>query len=113
MLSVQLPVLITVANSATPLDYKRFADVAVVKEFLRHPEERDKRVKTVSLDTINANPAHAGLVGSPTVVGKTWKLGEIGGSCAVFQGESVEREVAELLAKMGADGRNAGELLNA
>lgn len=111
-LETPLPVLITVANSATPLDFKRFADVAAVKEFLRHPEEREKRVKTVSLDTIGADPSHAGLVGSPTVVGKTWKLGEIGGSCSIFQGESVEREVEELLAKIEADGKDTMELVN-
>jgi electron transfer flavoprotein beta subunit len=111
-LETSLPVLITVANSATPLDFKRFSDVAAVKEFLRHPEEREKRVKTVSLDTIGADAAHAGLVGSPTVVGKTWKLGEIGGSCSLFQGESVEREVEELMKKIGADGHNVGELVN-
>lgn len=111
-LSATLPLLITVANSATPLDFKRFSDVAAVKEFLRHPEEREKRIRTVSLDTLGADPAHAGLVGSPTVVGKTWKLGEIGGSCAVFQGDSVEREVEKLLEKMAADGRDARELTN-
>ncbi len=110
-LETRLPVLITVANSATPLDFKRFSDVAAVKEFLRHPEEREKRIKTVSLDTIGANPAHAGLVGSPTVVGKTWKLGDVGGSCAMFKGESVEREVEELMEKMVADGRYAWELV--
>ncbi len=111
-LETRLPVLITVANSATPLEPKRFADVAAVKEFLRHPEEREKRIKTVSLDVIGADPSHAGLVGSPTVVGKTWKLGEIGGSCALFQGESLEREVEHLLAKMESDGRGITELVN-
>ncbi|MBI5178213.1 MAG: electron transfer flavoprotein subunit beta/FixA family protein [Nitrospinae bacterium] len=112
-MEVQLPVLITVANSATPLDYKRFGDVAAVKEFLRHPEEREKRIKIVSLDTIGADSARTGLVGSPTVVGKTWKLGEIGGSCVVFQGESMEREVSELIEKLKADGKGVEELINA
>ncbi len=110
---VNLPVLITVANSATPLDYKRFADVAAVKEFLRHPEERDKRIKTVSLDTIGAEPSHTGLVGSPTVVGKTWKLGEIGGNCVIFKGESIEREVEELLERLHTDGKGIEEFINA
>lgn len=111
-LEVQLPVLITVANSATPLDYKRFADVAVVKEFLRHPEEKERRIKIVSLDTIQADGARTGLVGSPTVVGKTWKLGEIGGSCTLFQGESMEREVEELIEKLRSDGKGVEELIN-
>ena len=112
-IEVHLPVLITVANSATPLDYKRFADVAAVKEFLRHPEERDKRIRTVSLDTIGANPNRTGLLGSPTVVGKTWKIGDVGGSCIVFKGESIEREVDELMEHLRTNGRNIEELINA
>lgn len=112
-LEVHLPVLITVANSATPLDYKRFADVAAVKELLRHPEEKDKRIKIVSLDTIGADPSRIGIVGSPTVVGKTWKIGEVGGSCIVFKGESIEREVDELIDRLRADGRSVEELINA
>ena len=112
-IEVHLPVLITVANSATPLDYKRFADVAAVKEFLRHPEERDKRIRTVSLDTIGANPNRTGLLGSPTVVGKTWKIGDVGGSCIVFKGESIEREVDELMERLRTDGRGVEELINA
>jgi electron transfer flavoprotein beta subunit len=111
-LETKLPVLITVANSATPLDHKRFADVAAVREFLRHPEERDKFLKTVSLDTIGADPKHAGLVGSPTVVGKTWKLGEIGGSCAIFKGDAIEHEVEHLLQKLQTDGREVKEHIN-
>lgn len=111
-LEARLPVLVTVANSATPLEPKRFADVAAVKEFLRHPEGREARIKTVSLDDIGANPARAGLVGSPTVVGKTWKLGEVGGSCVIFKGESLEREVGDLLAKIGSDGHGIMEHVN-
>ncbi len=110
---VNLPVLITVANSATPLDYKRFADVAAVKEFMRHPEERDKRIKNVSLDTVGADPSRTGLVGSPTVVGQTWKLGEIGGSCVIFKGESIEREVEELIERLHTDGKGIEEFINA
>ena len=111
-LEVSMPVLITVANSATPLDYKRFADVAAVKEFLRQPQERERRIKTVSLDIIGADGTRTGLVGSPTVVGKTWKLGEIGGTCTLFQGESPEREVEELIGKLRADGKGVEELVN-
>lgn len=109
---VQLPLLITVANSATPLEHKRFADVAAVKEFLRHPAEREKRIKVVTLDAIGADSGRTGLVGSPTVVGKTWKLGDIGGSCKIFQGESVELEVEHLLASLGTDGRGIEGLVN-
>ncbi len=110
--SSPMPILITVANSATPLGHKRFADVAAVKEMLRTPEERARRIKTVSLDDIGADPARTGLVGSPTVVGKTWKLGEVGGSCKVFQGEAIDNEVAHLLETLKADGRNIGEMVN-
>jgi len=107
-----MPALITVANSATPLGHKKFADVAEVKEFLRHPEERQKRIKTINLDEINADPKRIGLVGSPTVVGKTWKIGEIGGSCAMFQGESLQREVEELMEHLEQDERGIGEIIN-
>lgn len=107
-----MPLLITVANSATPLGHKRFTEVARVKEMLRTPEERARRIKSVSLDDVSADPARTGLVGSPTVVGKTWKLGEVGGSCKVFEGEAVETEVAHLLESLAADSRNITEMLH-
>ena len=107
-----MPLLITVANSATPLGHKRFTEVANVKEMLRTPEERARRIKTVSLDDVGADSARTGLVGSPTVVGKTWKLGEVGGSCKVFEGEAVEMEVTHLLETLAADSRNITELLH-
>lgn len=107
-----MPLLITVANSATPLGHKRFTEVANVKEMLRTPEERARRIKTVSLDDVGADAARTGLVGSPTVVGKTWKLGEVGGSCKVFEGEAVEMEVTHLLETLAADSRNITELLH-
>jgi len=105
------PILITVANSATPLGQKKFSDVARVKEMLRHPDERNRRIKSVNLDDIKADPTRIGLVGSPTVVGKTWKLGDIGGSCTMFQGESVEREVTELMEHLINDNRGIEELI--
>ncbi len=107
-----LPVLITMANSAAPLAPKRFAEVAAVKEFLHHPEEREKRVKSVNLDDIGADASKAGLVGSPTVVGKTWKLGELGGSCVMYQGRSALDEVNELAEQLQKDDRGIGELIN-
>ncbi len=107
-----MPLLITVANSATPLGHKRFTEVAHVKEMLRTPDERARRIKSVSLDDVKADAARTGLVGSPTVVGKTWKLGEVGGSCKVFEGEAVETEVAHLLETLAADSRNIAEMLN-
>jgi electron transfer flavoprotein beta subunit len=110
-LEVELPALLTVANSATPLEFKRFADVAAVKELLRHPEERSKKIKTVNLEDIGADPKRTGLVGSPTVVGKTWKLGDIGGSCKVFQGEALDREIDELVYHLAEDNRGIEKLL--
>jgi len=109
--TVELPVLITVANSATPLEFKRFAEVAAVKELMRHPEEQDRIIKTVGLDDIKTDPSRTGLVGSPTVVGKTWKLGQIGGSCVLFQGESLETEVSELMERLVDDERGIEELV--
>jgi electron transfer flavoprotein beta subunit len=111
-LESNLPILITMANSATPLDHKRFADVAAVKEMLRHPDQRDERVKIVNLDEIDADPKRIGLVGSPTVVGKTWKLGDIGGSCVMFQGDSLENEVTGLLERLKADDRGIEEMVD-
>jgi len=100
-----LPVLITVANSATPLELKNFCNVAAVKELLRQPEQKANRLITVSLDDIQADPARVGMVGSPTVVGKTWRLGDIGGSCVMFMGESVETAVKELVTCLKEDKR--------
>lgn len=110
-LETQTPALITMANSATPLEFKRFSDVAMVKEFLRRPEEREKRIKIVNLDDINAPPERTGLAGSPTVVGKTWKVGDIGGSCVMFQGEAMDREIEELVGRLRKDERGIKELV--
>ncbi len=92
-----MPLLITVANSATPLAPKGFSDVAMVKEFMRKSWKREKRLATVKLDQIGADAKRTGLVGSPTVVGKTWKIGEIGGSCKIFRGETLRRDVEQLV----------------
>lgn len=102
-LETPLPCLITVANSATRLAPKRFAEVYEVKELARNKAEYDKRVTVISLDDIGADPDRAGLKGSPTVVGKTWKMGDIGGSCAMFEGGNARDEVAELVARVAAD----------
>ncbi|VAX21776.1 Electron transfer flavoprotein, beta subunit [hydrothermal vent metagenome] len=110
-LTTSMPVLITVANSAKPLEHKRFHNVHSVKELLRNEEELAKKIFTVNLDDIGANSSRVGLVGSPTVVGKTWKLGEKGGSCALFKGDAVSVEVAELVDKLKADERGIEELV--
>lgn len=110
-LEVSLPCLITVANSATKLEHKRFADVHRVRELTRNKEEYDKRVGIIDLDAIKSDPARSGLAGSPTVVGKTWKMGEIGGSCAMFVGESAIAEVGHLIDSLQKDERGIEELV--
>ncbi|MGK7344981.1 MAG: electron transfer flavoprotein subunit beta/FixA family protein [Candidatus Nitrospinota bacterium M3_3B_026] len=105
------PVLITVANSAEKLRSKRFIDVYRMKELSRDEEELKKRIFTISLDDIDADPKRTGLVGSPTVVGKTWKMGEIGGECVVYKGDSPSHEVELLVGRLAEDGRGIEELL--
>lgn len=105
------PVLITVANSATRLRHKRFIDVYGVKELSRDEEEMKKRISVISLDDIDADPKRTGLVGSPTVVGKTWKMGEIGGECVVYKGDSPAHEVDLLVARLAEERRGIEELL--
>lgn len=111
-LETSQPVLVTVANSATPLELKNFYNVAAVKDFLRHPEQKEARLKTVSLDDIGADASRVGIVGSPTVVGKTWRLGDIGGNCVMFMGDSAEHEVKGLVDRLISDKRGIEELLN-
>jgi hypothetical protein len=53
-----------------------------------------------------------GIVGSPTVVGKTWRLGDIGGNCVMFMGDSAEHEVKGLVDRLISDKRGIEELLN-
>ncbi len=98
-----LPCLITVANSAARLEPKRFADVFAVKELIRDKAKYDSKVTILDLDVIGANPDRAGLKGSPTVVGKTWKMGEIGGACTMFEGGAAKDEVAELVGDIAAN----------
>ncbi len=111
-LTVEMPALVTMANSATPLEFKKFADVAEVKELLRRPEERDRKIRSVNLDDVEAEPKRTGLVGSPTIVGKTWKLGAIGGSCTMFQGDSLDHEIDALVDHLAKDDRGIEKLVS-
>jgi len=106
-----MPLLITVANSASRLGHKRFADVYKTKEILRNERETKERIFTINLDDIGADPSRTGLLGSPTVVGKTWKMGEVGGSCVVFEGESVDHEVDLLVKRLIKDERGIEEFI--
>jgi len=108
-LEVDIPALITIANSASRLEHKRFYNVYKTRELLRDKKTLDKTVMTITLDDIGADPARVGLLGSPTVVGKTWKLGEKGGSCKVYQGDSPKHEVGTLIKSLSEDERGIEE----
>lgn len=94
---VDPPVLVTVANSYHPLEYKSFRGTYRVQQLQRNPEELAKFIKTIDLDLIGADIDRCGLKGSPTIVAATEKVGEIGGSCTIHQGHSPEELVQELL----------------
>jgi len=108
-LETGLPALVTVANSATRLEHKRFANVYKTKQLHRDKEKMASAVMTVNLDDIGADPSKVGLVGSPTVVGKTWKIGEKGGSCKLFQGDAPQHEVDSLVSLLADDERGIEE----
>ncbi len=91
------PVLVTVANSYHPLEYKSFRGTYRVQQLQRNPEELGKYIKTIDLDLIGADTERCGLKGSPTIVAATEKVGEIGGSCKIHQGHSPEELVEELV----------------
>jgi electron transfer flavoprotein beta subunit len=93
-----LPVLITVANSYHPLEYKSFQGAWRVRQLQRNPEELSKVIETVDLDKIGADPERCGLKGSPTIVAATEKVGEIGGNCVMHEGHAPEEMVKEVLA---------------
>lgn len=92
---VEMPVLVTIANSYHPLEYKSFRGAWRVQQLQRKKDELDKYIMTVNLDDIGADPERCGLKGSPTIVAKTDKVGELGGSCNMHEGKSVEELVRE------------------
>lgn len=92
-----LPVLITVANSYHPLEYKSFRGAWRVQRLQRQPQELQKFVQTVDLDVIGADPERCGLKGSPTIVAATEKVGELGGNCQMHEGHSPEDLVKEVI----------------
>ncbi len=93
----ELPVLVTVANSYHALEYKSFRGAWRVQHLMRNPEEMSKYIRTIDLDVIGADPERCGLKGSPTIVAATEKVGEIGGSCCMYEGNSPEHLVKDLL----------------
>lgn len=96
-IACELPVLITVANSYHPLEYKSFRGAWRVQQLVRQPDELAKYIEQVDLDTIKADPERCGLKGSPTIVAATEKVGELGGNCNMHEGHSPEELVHEVL----------------
>lgn len=96
-ISSELPLLITVANSYHQLEYKSFRGAWKVQWLQRNPDELKKLVTTVDLDLIGAEPERCGLKGSPTIVAHTDKVGEIGGNCKIYEGQSIPELVSELI----------------
>jgi electron transfer flavoprotein beta subunit len=91
------PALITVANSYHHLEYKSLRGARRVQMLSRNEAEKAKVIKTITLDDIEADPVLTGLKGSPTIVAKTDKVAEIGGSCSLRQGAAVAAMVSDLL----------------
>lgn len=93
----ELPLLVTVANSYHPLEYKSFKGAWRVQKLVRNQEEMNKYIQTVDLDIIGADPDRCGLKGSPTIVAATEKVGEIGGNCVMHEGHSPDELVKEVI----------------
>lgn len=94
---VDPPVLVTIANSYHPLEYKSFRGAWRVRKLQRDKDELERYIKTITLDDVGADPERTGLKGSPTIVAKTEKVGDIGGNCNMHEGKSVDELVAEVL----------------
>lgn len=93
----EMPLLITVANSYHPLEYKSFRGAWRVQRLARNEEELKKYIHTVDLDLVGADPERTGLKGSPTIVAATEKVGEIGGNCRMHEGQSIDHLVHDVV----------------
>lgn len=93
----QLPVLVTVANSYHPLDYKSFKGAWRVQHLQRHPDDLKKVITTVDLDIVGAEADRCGLKGSPTIVAHTDKVGELGGNCKMYEGRGPVEMVVDVI----------------
>ncbi|MEN9230558.1 MAG: electron transfer flavoprotein subunit beta/FixA family protein [Thermostichus sp. DG02_5_bins_236] len=94
--TVPLPALVTVANSAQRLAYPTLRGARRVQHLMRDEAARAEVIQIINLDDVGADPERCGLKGSPTIVAATEKVGEIGGNCQVFQGQSVPSLVKSL-----------------
>ncbi|MCA9805345.1 MAG: electron transfer flavoprotein subunit beta/FixA family protein [Cyanobacteria bacterium HKST-UBA02] len=97
LVKVKPPVLVTIANSYHPLEYKSFRGAWRVQQLQRNTDELQQYIKTVTLDDIGADPERCGLKGSPTIVAATEKVGELGGSCSMHEGEAPDLLVTEMI----------------
>lgn len=95
--STQIPAVLTIANSSARLAYKTLRGARRIQALIRDPEAASAVIQTLNLDDIGADSALCGLMGSPTIVAATEKVGEVGGSCQLLQGQSVQDLVTELL----------------
>jgi electron transfer flavoprotein beta subunit len=95
--NMSCPALVTVANSSEHLGYKSIRGTQKIQMLARSESEKQKLIKMLTLDDIGADPVLCGLKGSPTIVAKTDKVAEIGGSCVIHQGDSVSHMVKHLL----------------
>lgn len=94
---MDMPALITVANSYHALEYKSLRGARMVQHLVRNEDEKAKYIQTITLDDVGADIAKCGLKGSPTIVAKTDKVAEIGGSCQLRQGLSVDQMVQDIM----------------
>lgn len=100
-LKTEIPALVTVANSYHPLKYKTLRGAKMVQHLLRNKNEKEKYIKVINIDSIQAELSKCGIKGSPTIVAKTEKVSEIGGNCKLFQGLALETSVDNLINNTG------------
>lgn len=96
LVKVNPPVLVTVANSYHHLEYKMLRGARMVQSLLRNEDLKAQYIHTVDLDIVSADAELCGLKGSPTIVAKTDKVGQLGGNCTMHQGKPVEEIVHEI-----------------
>jgi electron transfer flavoprotein beta subunit len=95
--TTDMPVLVTVANSYHPLEYKSFRGAWRVQHLQRNQDELKQFIQTIDLDLVGADIERCGLKGSPTIVAATEKVGDIGGNCSMHEGNAPDVMVAEVL----------------
>ncbi len=100
--SMAMPGLVTVANSYHHLEYPSIRGVQKVQRLQRDEEALKAPIETVDLDIVNADSTECGLKGSPTIVARTDKVGELGGSCVLHQGETITTMVRDVMGAASA-----------